>query len=204
MSAAGIIATAIRLADEEGLDRVSIRRIAKKLDGRPMSIYEHFDSKEELLSAMADEAVAEVLVAGALPDGWREALMKIAHRLYAALVRHPWIVPVFTTNPRFGPSSEKQAMQLAAAMSSLGLPSAEIWVLVGTMNDYVLGHSLRAVTVAWPAELEGIIEAEAIEAAPELASLPAYLKTRALLERFEAGLEVVLDGIERRCRERDT
>ncbi len=196
-NAAEIVAAAIRIADEEGLEAVSIRRLAADLDGRPMSFYDHFESKDELLSAMADQVVSEVLVDGSLPTHWRDAMAKIARLLYATLVRHPWLVSVFTTNPRFGPNSEKQAMQIARAMSGLQLEPAEMWVLAGTVNDYVLGHSLRAVTVARPEDLEGIIAEPAIEAAPELASLPGYLQTRASIERFEAGLKIVLDGIEK-------
>ena len=192
-----IVASAIRIADAEGLDAVSIRRVAAELDARPMSLYDHIANKEALLSSMADEVVGEVLVERPLPEGWRDALSEISRLLYRTLVSHPWLVSVFSTQPRFGPSSEKQAAQLAAAMSGLSLESADLWVLVGTVNDYVLGHSLRAVTIARPEDLEDVIAEPAIEAAPELASLPDYLQTRASLERFEAGLKAVLDGVER-------
>jgi len=197
LTAEAIVAAAIFIADEEGLDAVSIRRIAAELDARPMSLYDHFASKEALLSTMADEVVAEVLLEPPLPDDWREAMTGIARRLYAMLVRHPWLVFVTSKHPRFGPNSEKQAAQLAGAMSGLSLESAEMWVLVGTVNDYVLGHSLRAVTIPKPEPLDDVIAEPAFEAIPELESLPDYLRTRASVERFEAGLKAVLDGIER-------
>ncbi len=193
----GIISAAIRIADEEGLDAVSIRRIAAEIDARPMSLYDHFASKEMLLSAMADEVVAEVLVDPPLPPEWRRAITEISRRLYGMLVRHPWLISVTSAQPRFGPNSEKQAAQLAEAMSGLSLESAEMWVLVGTVNDYVLGHSLRAATIPKPEALEDVIAEPAIEVIPELESLPDYLRTRASVERFEAGLKAVLDGIEK-------
>jgi len=192
-----ILAAAIRIADEDGLEAVSIRRIASEIDARPMSLYDHFANKEALLAGMADEVVGEVLIDPPLPDGWREALAAISRQLYAMLVRHPWLVFVTSKHPRFGTNSEKQAAQFATAMSGLSLESAEMWVLVGTVNDYVLGHSLRAVTIPKPEALEDVISEPAIEAIPELQSLPGYLRTRASIERFEAGLDAVLDGIER-------
>lgn len=196
LTARGVVSAAIRIADDEGLEAVSIRRIAAEIDARPMSLYDHFASKEMLLAAMADEVVAEVLVDASLPAGWREAMTAIARRLYAMLVRHPWLISVTSRQPRFGPNSEKQAAQLAEAMSGLALESAQMWILVGTVNDYVLGHSLRAVTVPKPEDLADVIAEPAIEAIPELESLPDYLRTRASTDRFEAGLKAVLDGIE--------
>jgi AcrR family transcriptional regulator len=193
-----IVAASIRIADVEGLDAVSIRRVAAEIDARPMSLYDHFASKEGLLASMADEVVKEVLVDPPLPDDWREAISEMSRLLYRTLVSHPWLVSVFSTQPRFGPNSEKQATQLAEAMSGLSLEPAVMWTLVGTVNDYVLGHSLRAVTIAKPEDLEDIIAEPAMEAVPELSSLPEYLQTRASVERFEAGLQAVLDGIEQR------
>jgi AcrR family transcriptional regulator len=201
LTAESIIETAVRIADAEGLDAVSIRRVAAELDARPMSLYDHIESKEALLSAMADEVVKKVLVEPPLPEEWRDAIAKIARLLYGTLIGHPWLVSVFSTHPRFGPSSEKQAAQLAQAMSGLALESAQMWVLVGTVNDYVLGHSLRAVAIAKPEDLEDVIAEAAIEAVPELGSLPDYLRTRDSIERFEAGLKLVLDGVERRILE---
>jgi AcrR family transcriptional regulator len=198
LTAEAITAAAIRIADAEGLDAVSIRRIAAEIDARPMSLYDHFPSKGDLLSKMADEVIAEVLIDPPLPDQWREALAQISRRLYAMLVRHPWLVFVTSRYPRFGPNSEKQAAQFAEAMSGLSLDSAAMWVLVGTVNDYVLGHSLRTATIPKMEHLEDVIAEPAIEAVPELASLPDYLRTRATIDRFEAGLEAVLDGIEKR------
>ena len=114
-----IVAAAIRIADDDGLEAVSIRRIASEIDARPMSLYDHFVNKDALLAAMADEVVGEVLVDPPLPDGWREALAAISRQLYAMLVRHPWLVVVTSKHPRFGPNSEKQAAQFAEAMSGL-------------------------------------------------------------------------------------
>jgi AcrR family transcriptional regulator len=193
-----IVAVAVRIADAEGLEAVSIRRIAAELDGRPMSFYDHFASKHEMLSWMADEVVSEVLVPDPAPEPWREAMTTISRRVYAMLVRHPWVVSVSSINPRFGPNTEAQATQYVVAMSSLGLEPAAMWALVGTINDYVLGHSLRVTRLARPEKFDEIIAESTLEAVPELAALPVYLQTRALVERFESGLAIVLDGIEKR------
>jgi AcrR family transcriptional regulator len=192
-----ITATAIRIADAEGLEAVSIRRIAAELDERPMSLYDHIADKDELLAMMGDEITGEIVVPGALPDGWREALMLIARRLYAALITHPWYVLVARQQyRRLGPNARRQASTLAAAVSGLDLEATEMWTVIGTMNDYVVGHGYRQVTGPPPSGEDEVIPKGALSDAPELAALPDYLRTMAAVERFERGLEIVLDGIE--------
>lgn len=201
LSAEAIVDAAIRIADAEGLDAVSIRRVAGELDARPMSLYTHISNKGELLGLMGDKVAGEVLLEQTLPDDWRQALTAIARKLYGTLVAHPWLPFIFSQYPRFGPNSTKQAKQLARAVDSLSLESAEIWVLVGALNDYVLGHSLRAVTVAKPSDLKEVIAPSDVVEFPELSTLPDYLRSRASVERFERGLKTILDGIEVAVRE---
>ena len=64
--------TALVIADTEGLDAVSVRRIARELRAGPMSLYNYFDSRDELLELMADRVAAEMVVPGTLPADWRE------------------------------------------------------------------------------------------------------------------------------------
>jgi AcrR family transcriptional regulator len=162
-----------------------------------MSLYDHIPSKDDLLAAMANEVVAAVLLEAPLPADWREAMTRIARRLYATLVGHPWLVFVLPKRRRFGPNDARQAEQLALAMSSLELEPAEVWTLVGTVNDYVLGHSLRTATAPQGIDLEETIPGSDLVESPELAALPDWLRTRSSLERFESGLRIVLDGIEK-------
>ena len=188
-----ITGAAIQIADAEGLDAVSIRRVAAALGARPMSLYDHFDSKDDLLASMANEVVAGVLIESPLPAGWREALTKIARRLYGTLVGHPWLVFVLPKRRRFGPNDSKQAEQLALALSSVKLEPAEVWTLVGTLNDYVLGHSLRVALAPKGIDLEEAIpKSDLVD--PELAALPDWLRTRSTLERFESGLTTSSTG----------
>jgi AcrR family transcriptional regulator len=196
LSAETITRAAIRVADAEGLDAVSIRRVAAELDARPMSLYDHISSKDDLLAMMANEVVAGVLLDEPLPGEWREALGKIARRLYAILVGHPWLVFILPKRRRFGPNDAKQAEQLAQAMASLKLEPAELWTLVGTVNDFVLGHSVRVATAPKGVDLEEEIPGSDPVDTPELAALPDWLRTRSSVERFESGLRILLDGIE--------
>lgn len=198
MSAEDIVSTAVRIADVDGLDAVSIRRIAAELGVRPMSLYDHFASKEALLDAMADEVVAEVLIPGPHSEHWREALAAVARRNYANYLRHPWLVILFGRRPKWGPNALAVAKQAAEAMRNTPLEPAERWMLHGTVNDYILGHSLRNLASPAAEGLDELVPPEELAEAPELSSLPDSLHSRTSVERFEAGLQMLLDAIEGR------
>src|SRR5690242_20314802 len=89
-----IVAAAIEIADEEGIEAVSIRRIATKLESRPMSLYSHIEHKGELIELMIDEVIGEAVLPGEVPDDWREALRQIAQRTRAAARAHPWSIAI--------------------------------------------------------------------------------------------------------------
>jgi AcrR family transcriptional regulator len=193
-----ITATAIDIADAEGLDAVSIRRVAAELDARPMSLYGHISSKDDLLTSMADQVTEEILVRKPLPEDWREAVASIARRHYVTFMAHPWVVFLYAQRASFGSNATRLAKQMARAVAGLSLEPRDVWVLLGTVNDYALGYSLRAVATPMGSDLADAISQIDVVEFPELAALQETLRSRSSSDRFELGLQIVLDGIERR------
>jgi AcrR family transcriptional regulator len=198
LSTQAIVDTAITLADVDGLDAVSIRRVAAVLEVRPMSLYTHIVSKDELLALMANELVGTLIVEPPLPEDWREALSLIARGYFDMFVSHPWLLALFTRRPRPGPNAARQAKQLAQAVAGLRLPPEDVWRLLGIVNDYVLGNALRVATTGSARDLVDTLSEEDRAVLPEVAALSKVDETRLADEGFEIGLEVVLDGVERR------
>jgi AcrR family transcriptional regulator len=201
LSPEAIVEAAIRLADAEGLEAVSIRRVAAELDARAMSLYDHFASKRELLASMSDEVVGEMLVSQPLPKGWREAVAVTARTMLAAYASHPWAIFVAAERPSPGPNSVKIAKQMARALATLPLEHGDVWQVQGIVNDYLIGYAFRTVATVKPEDMAAAIAASDMVEFPELAALPDNLRNRSSIERFELGLQTVLDGIERRILE---
>lgn len=192
LSVERIVAAGLDLADGDGLGAVSIRRIAHELDARPMSLYTHIASKDELLDLMADEIIGRVADTPVVPNDWREAISGLARRLHEAFVMHPWLALAFRERRQPGPHTQRYAQHLAAAIAPLGLSPEAGWTLLGIINDYTLGHAMRVATAGHARALEGAAGLANLEA------LTAVNDARADANSFERGLATVLDGIHAR------
>jgi AcrR family transcriptional regulator len=199
LTRAAIVATAIALADAQGIRAVSIRRVAAELEARPMSLYTHIAAKGDLVDLMVNAVLGEVLVPEPLPVGWRAALTAIAHASYDTFVRHDWVLDAFPSTTRSAPNGLRHGEQSAAAIAELGLDPATTWTLLGVLDDYTIGHALRAATVArlgddhpkrrnQPKPIDPVEHPHLTRVAPggRIAPRP---------DSFAIGLDVILDGI---------
>jgi AcrR family transcriptional regulator len=134
-----IVAAAIDLADAEGLQAVSIRRVAAALRTRPMGLYSHIARKDDLLDLMLDQVLGEVLL-DQLPDDWRDALRVIARHTRATARRHPWIVSALGQRPTIGPNGMRHREQSLAAVAGLNVDLFRKGALLVAVDAYTIGH----------------------------------------------------------------
>ena len=139
------MAAAIAIADAEGLAAVSIRRVAAELGARTMSLYTYIARKDDLLDLMADEVAGEVYVDGGLPDDWREAIRRIAHREREVALRHPWMVDLLGRGAHAGPKGLRHVEQTLAALDSLRVGTADTWRIIAAFDAYSRGFVVRDV-----------------------------------------------------------
>lgn len=198
LSTQAIVGAAVAVADADGLDAVSIRRVAALLGVRPMSLYTHIASKDELLDLMANELVGLMLLDSLPEGGWRSQLTALARRAHATFVAHPWVLAAFARRPRPGPNASLHAKQMARAVAALGLAPSDMWALLGIVDDYVLGHALRVATRGVGRDIDASMTTSDLVELPELAALPEVVLARDTADSFETGLQAVLDGVERR------
>lgn len=136
------------IADADGIDAVSMRRVAAELGAGTMTLYSYVRTKADLLDLMSDAIMGEVLVPeGELSSNWREALAAVARRSCEAFIRHPWALDGLR-GARGGPNSMRHFEQTLAAVASLDLDLAGKLDLVSIVDDYVFGYALRAAELA--------------------------------------------------------
>jgi AcrR family transcriptional regulator len=205
-----IVAAALKIADEEGLEAVSIRRVAAELCARAMSIYSHIDRKEDLINLMADEVSGEILIKDEIPADWREALTKIAHLTRETMIRHPWIIHMAGKRTEYGPNALRHIEQSLTAVDGLNTDTNTAVQVIAAVDHFVLGCVRREIMDKMSREQHGMTHGE------RLMTMLDYLRGQAqengltrlahVLEEkvpkswnvgFDRGLSWLLDGIER-------
>ena len=189
---------AIEVADAEGLEAVSMRRIARDLRSGAMSLYHYFDSRDELLELMGD-TVAEEMLVPSLPSEWRPALEAIAQRSRDMFLRHPWILATLHEQPLITPNLLRHIEQSAQSVSGLrGVDPDLLSGIVSAVDDYTIGFTMREMGGAGRGSAARFDEPEVrylIESG-EFPLIAQFLAAGARPPRtdFETGLAWLLDG----------
>jgi AcrR family transcriptional regulator len=207
-----IAAAALRIADTEGFDAVTMKRIAAELGAGTMTLYYYVRTKADVVALMHDEILAGLLIPpDELPAHWRDAVAAIARRTRAVLLEHPWSLATLT-DAQFGPNAMRHIEQSLAALEGTGLAPRHRLALMGMVDDYVAGNALHAAeyaTRARVAEADPALAGEAIAYGIALLSTGEFPQLTALYEEreavpptqatltddFETGLQSLLDGL---------
>ena len=205
-----IAALAIRIADAEGLEAASIRRIAAKLGSGAASLYRYVANKQDLFDLMADSVLGEDRMPRSSRD-WRAGLRKVA-RLYRAMyLRHPWMLTVSGFRMLNGTNLLRWFEFTLCAIDGHGLDIDEMLVLSNTLFAYARGHAASEIgereasvrsgmsRAAWMIEHAGsvrsIVESERFPYFNRIVKDAATPHRKAMEERgFRDGLECLLDG----------
>jgi AcrR family transcriptional regulator len=181
-----IVAAAIALADEGGLDAVSVRKVAARLNAGPMRLYGYISTKEELFDLMVDEVYAEILPEER-PDDWREALRVLAHRTRQAALRHEWLADLLGGRPALGPHGLAVGEATLSALDGLA-DIDTVMRAVETVGAYYTGAIRREIANLRAERTTGLSKHEWQRA------LGPHLTKMLATGRFPALAKAVYDG----------
>jgi len=187
-----IIDAALEIADTDGLDALSMRRLAARLQCNPMSLYEYVANKQDLLDLMADQAME------ALPDldasgDWREQMRRFFNAFHELFVAHPAIAHVMVTRPLVGPVTLKRAEPALTVLVGAGMSDADAVALFIALASYTIGASLYALARHDTTERDTRL-GELVAGHPTLTRVAPHLQAAAGSEQFAYGLEQLLGG----------
>ncbi|EOD69566.1 TetR/AcrR family transcriptional regulator [Amycolatopsis vancoresmycina] len=220
LSVEAIVAAAIEIADAEGMAALSMRSVGERLGRTAMALYTYVPGKTELVDLMYDRTLGEL--PSAYPDsgGWRVSALALADALWDLHLRHPWLLQVSPARPVLGPGEFHVQETLLSVLATTGLPLTRVRWVVSALFNIVRGsvqaaaESRQAATETgqseedwWSARsvLLGELVPDLPSRFPTVARLgeegtfeatgEAYLEREARLS-FEAGLELLLDGVD--------
>lgn len=186
-----IAAAALAIADREGFESVSMRRVAHELKAGTMSLYHYVKTKDDLIAAMDDALMSEALLPS-LPKGWRRAMTEIAKRTHAIFIRHPWALASLLSAPP-GLNAMRHMEQCLEALAETPMTRKQKITLLATVDDFVFGHALREAADDAAIDIEFATAQLATGAFPQLAEVFASGRVEANKNRFEQGLQALLE-----------
>lgn len=207
-----IARAAVEIADSEGFDAVSMRRVARHLGAGTMTLYYYVRNKDELITLMVDEVMGQLLIPDEeLADDWRAALTQIAVRSRAVFMGHRWTLDRLDDNHP-GPNGMRHFEQSLRAVASLDVDDALRFELIGQVDDYVFGYALRELQEeaenerGWPPEVVAFLQHELDSGEYPLirrflgddakAGIERIVATIGDDDRFARGFKRLLDGFE--------
>jgi AcrR family transcriptional regulator len=139
-----IVRAAIAIADADGMDAVTMRRVADRLNTGPMSLYRYVPDKDALVSMMVDEVIGEPGSRGSdeLPAHWRDALRHVAELIWDVCQTHPWYPEAIMVRPPLTPNGAAGLDLCLSIFDDYDLDIATKMLFVGMIQYSVVGAAL--------------------------------------------------------------
>jgi AcrR family transcriptional regulator len=197
-----VLATALVLADRDGLDAVTMRSVGDALGVQAMSLYHHVANKDALLDGLVDLVFAEVELPVPAGAAWRAPMRARMVSLHDTLRRHPWATAVLESRTSPGAPSLHQHEACLAVLRAGGFSVRHALLAFAVLDAYVLGFAVQEQ--ALPFGDDDADNADLVDHFAEMAAhLPHMMEAIAHVgepgyafgDQFEPGLDLVLDAV---------
>jgi len=199
-----VLGAAIDIADREGIDALTMRRLADELGAGAMSVYYHVPGKDQILDAMVDVVVGEMDLPDMRSTDWKASLKHAATSAHEVLMRHPWATAMILSRPVVSQARLRQMDAILGCLRAAGFSASETDLAYHVFDSHLMGFTLWLVGIRAGLERLGpvpnafdLFDADAL---PHLAEhAREHLRERGPNEPgpFEFGLDLILDGLER-------
>ena len=205
LSRTQILEAALELADRDGLEAVTMQRIARAIGAEPMSLYRHVRNKEDLLDGLVDLVFAEIELPSP-DDPWKVAMRRRAVSVREALGRHPWAIGLMESRMNPGPANLRTHNAVMGSLREAGFSFRAAVHAASVLDAYIYGFALQEKSLPFesPEEHSQVIESKR-QQVPDMADYPYLVEVATEMAKvgydyateFEFGLDLILDGLER-------
>jgi AcrR family transcriptional regulator len=202
LSFESIVDAAVALIEADGLGSLTMRRLAGSLGCSPMALYRHVATKEDLLRAIAEHYLGDLELPNTDGLTWQETVVEVTTTVHRAFIAHPQLAPILAVQHVDALAVFRATELVLHALRSAGLDNREAARALDTITSYAVGATQRKAeqrrgSTADAARLTRIRELPP-ESFPTVRELVGELVTVDFEHSFEDGLQLVIDGIERR------
>jgi AcrR family transcriptional regulator len=203
-----VLRAAISLADRDGIESLSMRKLGQKLGVEAMSLYNHVRNKVDMLDGMVDLVFSEIDLPASGVD-WRTAMRKRAISARQVLLRHPWAIGLMESRATPGPATLRHHDSVLGSLRTAGFSIDMAAHAYSVLDGYIYGFTLTELTLPFSNSGETARVAEIAETIledfrpgeyPHLAEMAVDRATKPGYnygDEFEYGLDLILDGIKR-------
>lgn len=200
-----VLRAALAVADESGIESLTMRKLGVAVGVEAMSLYNHVANKDDLLDGMIDLVFAEIALPSA-EDGWKTAMRRRAIAARAALRRHSWAIGLMETRTSPGPATLRHHDAVIGCLRTAGFSIELAAHAYSALDSYIYGFALQERSLPFDTPEEAAEVAKVMVAqfpADEYPHLAEFTFEHVLRpgydygEEFEYGLELILDGLDR-------
>ena len=203
-----VLRAAVVLADEGGIEALSMRRLAKELGVEAMSLYNHVANKDEILDGIIDVVVSEIDLRSDETE-WKTAIRRSAISTRDVLVRHPWASKLWMSRQSGGLARLRHGDWILRMLREAGLPKPVVYRAFHILEAYVLGFTSLQLSFPYRGEQLAGMATTFLQEVPadEYPDLVEHIKEHLEPHHgdarygdeggFELGLDLILDGLER-------
>jgi len=200
-----VLEAALKLADQGGLESLSMRKLGQALGVEAMALYYHFANKERVLDGIVDLVFGEIELPQIGAD-WKSAMRRRAISVRDALSRHRWAIGLMESRTHPGPANLRHHDAVIGCLRAAGFDMATAATAYSLLDSYIYGFALTKMNLPFDTTTDIAEMAESmLEPFPagEYPNLADFITEHAMqpgydyADEFEYGLDVILDGLER-------
>jgi len=201
-----VLAAAVELADANGIESITMRKVGEALGVEAMSLYNHVANKGDLLDGMVDVVFSEIELPSGDDVGWREAMRVRCASARQVLARHPWAIGLMNSSTSPGAANLGHHDAVLGVLIGAGLSLPLAGHAFAVLDSYTYGFALQegTIPVAGAEQIADlateILGVHTAEAYPNMAAFTTGYVLHGdydFADEFDWGLDLVLDGLER-------